>query len=172
MGLILLVPFLLVRFGMLALLDGGAIARAAHYPSQFKENRVIYAVYQLSTAVIFLLLPFLSVKWTLDGLFYAGAALYILGMILLTASILSFAAPAEDGLNRSGLYRLSRNPMYTAYFVYFMGCVLLTRSLVLFGAAAAFQISGHWLILAEEAWCIERFGQAYTQYMREVRRYF
>lgn len=61
--------------------------------------------------------------------------------------------------------------MYAAYFVYFMGCVLLTRPPVLFGAAV-FQISGHWLILAEEAWCTERFGQAYTQYMREVRRYF
>lgn len=62
--------------------------------------------------------------------------------------------------------------MYAAYFVCFMGCVLLTRSPVLFEAAAAFQISGHWLILAEEAWCTERFGQTYTQYTREVRRYF
>ena len=62
--------------------------------------------------------------------------------------------------------------MYAAYFVCFMGCVLLTRSPVLFEAAAAFQISGHWLILGEEAWCIQQFGQVYVQYMRKVRRYF
>jgi protein-S-isoprenylcysteine O-methyltransferase Ste14 len=172
MGLVLLIPFLLIRFGLLALLDGGAAVRAAHYPPQFQANRAAYAVYQLSTAVIFLVSPFLPVRWTLDGLFYLGAAVYVGGIVLLTAAMFCFASPGEDGMNRAGLYRFSRNPMYVAYFVYFMGCVLLTCSPVLFGAAAAFQISGHWLILGEEAWCIQQFGQAYVQYMREVRRYF
>lgn len=61
--------------------------------------------------------------------------------------------------------------MYAAYFLCFAGCALLTRSAVLFGIVMVFQISAHWIILAEERWCIGRFGQAYRQYMERVRRY-
>ena len=74
-------------------------------------------------------------------------------------------------MRRLGLYRLSRNPMYLAYFILFLGCVLLTQSLVLFGLLAVFQVSAHWIILAEERWCLETFGAAYQHYARRVRRY-
>ena len=39
------------------------------------------------------------------------------------------------------------------------------------GIAAALQISGHWVILAEERWCLARFGGAYARYMQKVPRY-
>ena len=35
-----------------------------------------------------------------------------------------------------------------------------------------FQISAHWIILSEERWCLDRFGEAYEEYMKKVRRYF
>ena len=43
-------------------------------------------------------------------------------------------------------------------------CVLLALVLV-------FQGSAHWIILAEERWCQETFGEAYRQYRGRVRRY-
>jgi protein-S-isoprenylcysteine O-methyltransferase Ste14 len=58
-----------------------------------------------------------------------------------------------------------------AYFVYFLGCVLLTRSLLLFAILLVFQISAHWIILSEERWCMEKFGEDYIRYMRGTRRY-
>ena len=30
-----------------------------------------------------------------------------------------------------------------------------------------FQISAHWIILAEERWCIQKFEEAYREYMKE-----
>ena len=48
---------------------------------------------------------------------------------------------------------------------------LLTRSVLLFGLVAVFQISAHWVILAEERWCLEQFGERYRRYMGKVRRY-
>ena len=39
------------------------------------------------------------------------------------------------------------------------------------GIAAALQISGHWVILAEERWCLTRFGDAYARHMQKVPRY-
>lgn len=49
--------------------------------------------------------------------------------------------------------------------------VLLTQSRILLGVVLIFQISAHWIILAEERWCIEKFGTVYKQYMKSVRRY-
>ena len=97
--------------------------------------------------------------------------MYLLGLILCAVSVLHFAAPDQDGLNTQGIYRLSRNPMYLGYFVCFLGMALLTRSWVLLALVLVFQGSAHWIILAEERWCQETFGEAYRQYRGRVRRY-
>ncbi|MFR6330355.1 MAG: methyltransferase family protein, partial [Eisenbergiella sp.] len=81
------------------------------------------------------------------------------------------ATPSENGINKNGLYRVSRNPMYVAYFVFFLGYVLLTQSLILLALVIIFQISAHWIILSEERWCMEKFGDEYVQYLKRVRRY-
>ena len=77
----------------------------------------------------------------------------------------------EEGFCQSGVYRLSRNPMYAAYFLLFLGCALLTRSLPLLLCLAVFQLTAHVLIRAEERWCLRTFGAAYARYMGRVRRY-
>ena len=82
-----------------------------------------------------------------------------------------FSAPDSGGMNRNGVYRFSRNPMYVAYFICFMGMALLVQSLVLAVMVVVFQVSAHWIILAEERWCLENFGAEYRRYMGEVRRY-
>ena len=84
---------------------------------------------------------------------------------LLAASVVAFSSPDDMGLNTNGIYRLSRNPMYVAYFVCLIGIAMLTKSIVLFGMVLTFQISAHWIILAEERWCLENFGDDYCQYM-------
>lgn len=104
-------------------------------------------------------------------MFPVGAAAYGIGLVLLTLSVIHFAASEDGGLCRDGLYQLSRNPMYVAYFVFFLGCVLLTRSSLLLALLAVFQVSAHWIILAEERWCAQTFGEAYLRYKARVRRY-
>lgn len=66
---------------------------------------------------------------------------------------MSFGRPSPGPFREDGLYRFSRNPMYVSYFVYFAGCVLLTRSRLLAALVLLFQLSEHWIILAEERWC-------------------
>lgn len=113
----------------------------------------------------------MKIQTTPPLLFFAGTSLLVIGALLLLASVISFAAPAADGMNKNGLYRRSRNPMYVAYFIYFMGCVFITQSLLLLGFVLVFQISAHWIILAEERWCVQQFGRDYLAYMERVRRY-
>lgn len=171
MGFFLLIPFFLVRFPLLAARSKDAISRAAHFPPLNGWEKLAYWVYQLSTAGIILCIRISRTRTKPAALFFAGLAVYLAGLFLLAASVIHFAAPAPNGMNRQGLYRFSRNPMYLAYFILFLGCVLLTQSLVLFGLLAVFQTSAHWIILAEERWCREQFGEEYRRYKQQVRRY-
>lgn len=172
MGFLLLLPFFLIRFGLLTLMDRAAVARAAHFAPLLKQEKAAYWIYQISNAAILLSLLFLKVKVTPFPLFLAGLSIYSAGTILLAGSVMNFANPSESGINQKGLYRLSRNPMYVAYFFFFIGCALLTQSLRLLGFVLVFQITAHWIIRSEERWCIEQFGEEYLQYMKKVRRYF
>lgn len=170
-GLLMLVPFLLVRFCLLSALGRGAVRRAAHFPPMEGRERAAYWIYQAANAAIVIALGFLTAEPDGSPLFWVGAALYAAGLMLCGLSEAAFSAPSGDGLCRRGLYRFSRNPMYLSYFLFFSGCALLTRSYVLGGIVAVFILSSHALILAEERWCAENFGDAYEQYRRAVRRY-
>ena len=94
-----------------------------------------------------------------------------LGLALCAGAVVSFGRPSPGPFREDGLYRFSRNPMYVSYFVYFAGCVLLTRSRLLAALVLLFQLSEHWIILAEERWCREQFGAPYEAYRKRVRRY-
>ena len=170
-GLLLLIPFFLVRFGFISLLNKEAVKRAAYFPTLVGKEVVAYWIYQFSNVAIFVYLLFLKTKSEPLWLFYIGVGTYVSGLILCLFSIINFAIPSKNGINQNGLYRFSRNPMYLSYFICFIGCVLLTQSLVLFEFVSLFQITAHWIILSEERWCMNKFGEEYIQYMKKVRRY-
>ncbi len=167
---LLLVPFILIRFVLLNILDKEALRRAAFFAPLIGKERVAYLFYQISNSLFFVYLCFLKIR-TEPYWFYAGLVIYGLGALLCIISVSNYAKPSENGINLKGLYQVSRNPMYVAYFIYFLGCVLLTQSLILLAILLIFQITAHWIILSEERWCIERFGQEYLNYMSKVRRY-
>lgn len=170
-GFILIIPFLFIRFGFLSIVNKESVERAARFAPMYGKEMIAYWVYQITNIAIFLYLFFLKVIIDSSWLFYVGIICYLLGLLLCTISIKDFAKPSNEEMNDNGIYRFSRNPMYVAYFIIFIGCVFLTRSWILLGIVAVFQISAHWIIFAEERWCAEKFGEAYKQYMKKVRRY-
>lgn len=170
-GSLLLIPFLLIRFVLLSILNSKAIQRAAYFaPVQGKE-KIAYYIYQISNIAIFLYLFFLRIKAEFSWQFYSGLLCYLLGLCLCAITVINFSFPDDRGLNTNGVYKFSRNPMYVAYFIVFVGMALLTQSLALFVVVVIFQISAHWIILAEERWCVAKFGTVYKRYMESVRRY-
>ena len=166
-----LLPFFLIRFGLMALLDRQAVGRAAHFAPMYGGERAAYWVYQLSNLAILLLILTSRIQTTPPIFLLGGLALFGGGLVLLALAVAAFASPAVEGVRRTGVYRFSRNPMYVAYFLCFLGCALLAQSPPLAVLVLVFQGSAHWVILAEERWCSQRFGEAYLQYMRTVRRY-
>ncbi|WOO38421.1 isoprenylcysteine carboxylmethyltransferase family protein [Anaerocolumna sp. AGMB13020] len=169
-GFLAILPLLIIRFGVLRILDKNSLKRAAHFAPLVGKERSAYWVYQISNLLIFVALCFLKIR-TDTYLIYPGLVIYGLGVLLCLLSVIHFAEPAKSGINSRGIYGISRNPMYVAYFIYFIGCAILTRSLPLLGIVIIFQISAHWIILSEERWCIQKFGEEYINYMNKVRRY-
>lgn len=170
-GFLFLIPFFLIRFGLLTLLSKKAIGRAALFPPCCGKEKIAYWLYQFSNLGIFVVLLFLSVPLTVSWQTIVGFIGYGIGLLLCAISVIHFAFPAQNGLNTNGIYRFSRNPMYLSYFIYFLSLCLLTRSWILFGMVMVFQVSAHWIIRAEERWCLETFGEDYRNYMKKVRRY-
>lgn len=167
----MLIPFLAVRFLLLFYINRDALQRAAHFAPAEGNEKAAYYIYQISNIVLFLYLFCLTVKLKLSWQLCFGIVFYFAGLCLCAVSVVNFAFPDDTGLNTNGVYRLSRNPMYVAYFICFIGMALLTRSLILFCIVLIFQISAHWIILSEERECTVKFGEPYIEYMKNVKRY-
>ncbi len=167
----LLVPFLFIRFIFLSLLDRKATGRAAHFAPMQGKEMIAYYLYQLSTLMLLIVPFFLKVSLYFSTFFYLGLGVYLFGSGLLILVMKDFAKPDEKGLNTKGVYASSRHPMYLAYFVFFFGMVMLTRSLLLLVVLAIFQLSTHFIILAEERECLIKFGVTYQEYQKRVRMY-
>jgi protein-S-isoprenylcysteine O-methyltransferase len=105
--------------------------------------------------------------------------------IVLTIAGLGFSAWARIHLGRywssmvmvrighriikTGPYRIVRNPMYTGLLIAFVGAAIAIGELVAF-VALGIGIASIWVkIKAEEEILLEKFGEEYLQYKRDVR---
>lgn len=170
-AILLIIPFLLIRFGFMCFMNVNTMSRAVFFAPVIGHERLAYYIYQITNIFIFIYLIFLRVEITLSWHIFLGLLFYGVGLLLCAISIIDFSLPDHQGMNKNGIYRISRNPMYLSYFFCFIGFALLTQSFLLFIVVIIFQISSHWIILSEERWCLEKFGDEYKQYMQEVRRY-
>lgn len=167
---LLVIPLILIRYGVLAALSREALGRAARFAPLEGKEKAAYYIYQITGLGAIVYMCFLTVAVN-SPWFFIGLAVYILGAVLYSASVVSYARPKSNGINTAGLYGVSRNPMYVAYFIYFLGCAIMAQSLILLAVIIVFQISTHIIIRSEERWCIEKFGDEYMDYMKNVRRY-
>ncbi|MDN3718992.1 isoprenylcysteine carboxylmethyltransferase family protein [Roseibium salinum] len=72
----------------------------------------------------------------------------------------------------SGIYRLSRNPMYLGFLLLLTGIAICTNeALNLFYALAFLLVSHFWYIPIEERNAAGVFGAAYDDYRSRVRRW-
>lgn len=110
-----------------------------------------------------------------------GGIVVAAGLLLLAAArwqfakaktnILTFNEPGQ--LVTSGVFRVSRHPMYLGFSLVLLGLALVLHSAPALCVAAAFVlISDRWYIAFEERWLHEKFGVTYVQYTRRTGRWF
>ncbi len=112
----------------------------------------------------------------------AGAALIGLGITLMAVAGWSFhrhhttILPFADHSNRlidSGVFRLSRNPIYLAESILLSGIALSTGHLWPWVAVPVFVVGINVSVIAwEERALQQRFGRDYQDYCRRTRRWF
>lgn len=74
-----------------------------------------------------------------------------------------------NSLNVTGMYSLTRNPLYLANSMVYLGVILYGQDLLLGLAVALFLVVYYErIILAEEAFLLERFGETYRTWASEV----
>ena len=167
---ILVIPIVFIRYILIRFISNKALERAGFFPPTEGKERVAFYVYQMTILFLLIYLFFSRIKF--NTIFnFIGLIIFLIGTILYIKSIIDFAKPQDNGINRNGLYKYSRNPMYVAFFLYFLGASLLINSSLYFLILGIFQVSVHFLILSEERWCIEKFGSEYEEYMKDIRRY-
>jgi len=133
------------------------------------EKRLRYIVYPVMVALI-IYSVFLPLK--LDTVwFYVGLLIYLLGTIFSIMADLAFATAPLDKPVTKGVYCISRNPMDFGGFLIMMGIGIACASWLYLLFAMIWIIVGNRGAIAEERFCLEKYGDAYREYMNRTPRW-
>lgn len=110
-----------------------------------------------------------------------GVASIVAGVVIdqMSQAVLRAAATAvhpdhsSTAIVDQGPFRISRNPIYFAQGLLLVGSGFLVGRIAFFGATALwFAVIHFGVIRPEEAYLLGKFGEAYNDYRRRVRRWF
>ena len=96
---------------------------------------------------------------------YLGLIVYLFGMIFTIVAGTNLMNTPLDRPATEGLYRISRNPIYLGTYLIFIGIGIAGASWLFLLLIAIFIVLQDVLIAAEERWCLEKYGDAYREYM-------
>jgi protein-S-isoprenylcysteine O-methyltransferase Ste14 len=109
----------------------------------------------------------------------SGAALLLIGLALLVTAQLQLGASwrigvdesARPGLVTTGLYRFCRNPIFLALLLTWTGYTLLLPTTLSLCLLIGGLIGVRQQVLLEEAYLMRTYGDAYSEYARQVGRF-
>jgi protein-S-isoprenylcysteine O-methyltransferase Ste14 len=102
---------------------------------------------------------------------WTGLALFIVGLSVLVLATLTVGGTPADKPFTSGVYRLSRHPMYLSMIIVYLAVSIAAASwLFLLITFITFFLQRYQMI-KEEKYCCEKFGQAYHEYMDKTPRW-
>ena len=130
--------------------------------TQKKLSNIISFLFYALIAFSFFLPLKLGTIW-----FYIGLLIYLLGAIIETTAMLSFFTTPVDKPVTKGVYRISRNPVYLGMF----GISVVCASWVFLLATVALVTLIHISVVSEEQWCLEKYRNAYREYMNRTQRW-
>jgi protein-S-isoprenylcysteine O-methyltransferase Ste14 len=109
------------------------------------------------------------------ALIAAGAAITVSGLIAFArarTTVNPLTPAAASALVESGIYRLTRNPMYLGFFIALVGLAVFLANLLAMLLLPGFVLyMNRYQIAPEEAALAARFGAAFSAYKAKVRRW-
>jgi len=147
------------------------VARLYDKSGRAKRHKVLIYIGSLSAVIYFSLIVFTPLKIGSE-VFIPGIILFSLGLAGFIIALFNFKnAPLDQPVTR-GLYRISRHPQQLMFFISFLGICVAIGSWPVLLIQIISSLFLHSRILAEEKACLERYGDAYRDYMKRVPRYF
>ncbi|MBA7626193.1 hypothetical protein ES703_33637 [subsurface metagenome] len=103
--------------------------------------------------------------------FYTGLAICVLGVAAWTIAMVNIANIPLGEPWAKGLYRYSRHPMVLSSYLIFIGAGIASASWIFLLFSIVLIILSAVLVTAEERHCLEKFGDAYREYMNRTPRW-
>jgi len=104
--------------------------------------------------------------------FYVGLPISLVGLITFTMVIVTFATtPIENEPLTKGPYRYSRHPMYVTQALMFTGVSIASASWVFLLFTIVYTILSVICASPEERFCLEKYSDAYREYMNRTPRW-
>jgi len=103
--------------------------------------------------------------------FYVGLPICLMALVLGIMAGVAFAtAPLHEPINK-GVYRISRHPMYFGGFLEYVGIGIACASWIFLLCAVVWIVSWHIGVSEEERFLIEKYGNAYQEYINRTPRW-
>jgi protein-S-isoprenylcysteine O-methyltransferase Ste14 len=166
---IFIIPFLLVTYGLSYLIVDRKASLFA-WPSYNKSEKMLVRIQMLLMIVPCIYSIFLPLKLG-AAWFYAGLVIYLLGLAFIIMSVITFSGTPLEKPNTTGIYRVSRNPMYFGWFLAYVGIGIASASWPFLLLSVALIILMNILSVTEERFCHEKYGDAYREYMNRTPRW-
>ncbi len=109
----------------------------------------------------------------------AGAVIICIGILVFSLALMSFKSSwrvgidtvAPGGLITTGIFSLSRNPIFLSMNLYFLGTFLIYSNPFFLLSFVCMVFGFHFQIRHEETFLLQEYGKSYSKYMTQVRRY-
>ncbi len=169
-GLIFLYLFLMNHEGKVSFKTLTAVKR---------ENKRVFVIELFARLSFLLLLGSLIIGFIQDKITFnvpalimqvVSLALFFLAKRTMAKNWATNITNKQETLTTSGIFKISRNPVYLAYHLLFLSTLFVNWQLFLPGYIF-FAISFHLLILEEKKYLKVKFGDTYSQYCTKTRRY-
>ena len=162
---IFIIPFMIFWFVGIKFLFSKRVPENTSFTR--KKDKIITNILMVTMFGSFFYSIFVPIKlgtiW-----FYFGLLVYLIGIILITISMINFATTPIDKPVTKGIYRYSRNPMFIGFFLEYFGIALACISWVYLVLTVLFISITSYLSPFEEAMTLARYGEPYKEYMEKT----
>jgi protein-S-isoprenylcysteine O-methyltransferase Ste14 len=144
--------------------------KGAASPRYSKSEKTINNLGTVVWVILFIYSIFLPLPLS-TSLLYAGVALFVVGLIIIEIAKTPWVKTAVDEPITTGLYHYSRHPIYIGVFVQYIGIGIAAASglfLLLIVVQIALSVT---VVPTEERFCLEKYGNAYREYMNRTARW-
>jgi protein-S-isoprenylcysteine O-methyltransferase Ste14 len=149
--------------------------RTKRAPQFVAFNKKMEKILALSTHVV--IIPF-SIIYSIFLPLQIGTAWFYVGLVIFTSALvmsvmttISFATTPVDKPVTSGIYRISRHPIYFSGFLLNLSIAIVCASWVIMLCAILWIVIFHIVVPTEEGLLIGQYGDAYREYMNRTPRW-